>query len=102
MVIVTFGGTEGPGPRLLSITGGFRAGVCKQTHFAGSDENNTRVALVKTWLARNLKLTKAQDKNPLSLRLQPSGPGLRLKIRVPSSIRPQPSGLGLRLKTRIP
>ena len=40
--IVLFGGTGGPGSRLLSITRGFRADVCKP-HIEGFDENKNGV-----------------------------------------------------------
>ena len=47
MVVEIFAGSEGLSPRLLSITGGFRADVCKQAYIAGSDENNNGVTIVK-------------------------------------------------------
>ena len=47
VVIVIFAGPERPSPRLLSITGGFRADVCKQVYIGGSDENNNGVTTVK-------------------------------------------------------
>ena len=40
MIIVIFAGPEGPSRRLLSITGGFRADVCKQVYKGGSGDNN--------------------------------------------------------------
>ena len=35
VVIVIFAGPEGPSRRLLSITGGLRADVCKQVYIGG-------------------------------------------------------------------
>ena len=43
---VIFAGPEGLSRRLLSITGGFRADVCKQVHIGGSGENNNGVTTV--------------------------------------------------------
>ena len=40
VVIVIFAGPEGPSRRLLSITGGFGADVCKQVYIGGSGDNN--------------------------------------------------------------
>ena len=44
---VIFAGPEGLSRRLLSITGGFRADVCKQVYFGGSGDNNKGVTTVK-------------------------------------------------------
>ena len=43
---VIFAGPEGLSRRLLSITGGFRADVCKQVYIGGSGENNNGVTTV--------------------------------------------------------
>ena len=46
MATVIFAGPEGLSRRLLSITGGFRADVCKQVYIGGSGENNNGVTTV--------------------------------------------------------
>ena len=47
MAIVIFARPEGPSRRLLSITGGFRADVCKQVYIGGSGDDKNGVAIVK-------------------------------------------------------
>ena len=47
VAIVIFARPEGPSRRLLSITGGFRADVCKQVYIGGSGDNKNGVAIVK-------------------------------------------------------
>ena len=47
VAIVIFARPEGPSRRLLSITGGFRADVCKQVYIGGSGDNKNGVVIVK-------------------------------------------------------